>query len=517
MMKNASETFNAGNQYEILLQHADAKYESKQYQKAESVYRHALQIRKDGLKHGAKNSAASFSKLPSEADVKFRIHLCCSAIGNIDSAISILESIPAKLRTAKIHYALARLYHGQGQDRPAIISYKEVLKKCPLAIDVILDLITLGENTNDVFSMISNSFQGSEWILSLIKAHSLLQNKEYQKSLSTFENLNRKSVIAGDVRLLCSLAQVCTRTGSNEAAIQYYQSARNADSFLLDGMDVYSYLLHEEEEYTKLESVASQLFSISELHPAPWVALGYRALFKRECKKAIYLAVQATKINPLCVQAIILKGTALRSVDEVKDALAHFRMAMRIDPNRFVCYTELVGTYLPLNRINEAMAAAHSALKTIGFRPNCLVLCASVHMWDPNSKDKALNYVDKALSIEPNNRYAIAVKANVLFKKKRYDDAIKFLTECLENYSSSPMHTILGNCYLEKKWLGKAVDHYTIALSLNPSNKEAEEGLTKVNSTQMGNTFDEDENLDSGQNSTTNEAEGDADSDMFTE
>lgn len=63
----------------------------------------------------------------------------------------------------------------------------------------------------------------------------------------------------------------------------------------------YAFLLHEEKELGKLDKLATDLFYITETHPATWVALGYRALSRHEYKKAIYLAVQATKLNQLCL------------------------------------------------------------------------------------------------------------------------------------------------------------------------------------------------------------------------
>lgn len=53
---------------------------------------------------------------------------------------------------------------------------------------------------------------------------------------------------------------------------------------------------------------------------------------------------------------------------------------------RFVCYKELVDTYLSMMRQTDAMVAAQSALKTIGAQPNCLVLCAKVQMNAENAK-----------------------------------------------------------------------------------------------------------------------------------
>lgn len=56
------------------------------------------------------------------------------------------------------------------------MSYKEVLKKCPFAIDVILNLVALGESPIDFLPLLSNATQSLDWLLTLIKANSFLLN-----------------------------------------------------------------------------------------------------------------------------------------------------------------------------------------------------------------------------------------------------------------------------------------------------------------------------------------------------
>ena len=48
--------------------------------------------------------------------------------------MSTLQSIPAKQRTAKVHMALGKLFHDQGNCRAAIGAYKEVLRVSVLSI-----------------------------------------------------------------------------------------------------------------------------------------------------------------------------------------------------------------------------------------------------------------------------------------------------------------------------------------------------------------------------------------------
>jgi len=62
------------------------------------------------------------------ADIKYQIHVCHVNLKQNHQAIVVLQSIPGKLRNAKINMALAKLYQQGGMERSAITSYKEVLR-----------------------------------------------------------------------------------------------------------------------------------------------------------------------------------------------------------------------------------------------------------------------------------------------------------------------------------------------------------------------------------------------------
>jgi hypothetical protein len=63
-----------------------------------------------------------------DADIKYQIHVCHVNLKQNHQAIVVLQSIPGKLRNAKINMALAKLYQQGGMERSAITSYKEVLR-----------------------------------------------------------------------------------------------------------------------------------------------------------------------------------------------------------------------------------------------------------------------------------------------------------------------------------------------------------------------------------------------------
>ena len=61
-------------------------------------------------------------------DLKYKLYLCNVRCNKPLEALSMLQSIPAKQRTARINMALGKLYLENGMERAAVTSFKEVLR-----------------------------------------------------------------------------------------------------------------------------------------------------------------------------------------------------------------------------------------------------------------------------------------------------------------------------------------------------------------------------------------------------
>nr|CAB3221523.1 anaphase-promoting complex subunit 7 [Phallusia mammillata] len=492
------------NQCEVYGYHADTLYENREFQKAESVYRKALSSFKSIPKTTSKTTLVTSNI--SEITLKNKIYQCCSKLNNESGALAILESIPQKQRPPKVSLGLAKLYQKREMDRPAITCYKEVLKRCPLALDCAIELLNLGEHPNVVISLVSVGCN-FDWLPSYIKAHALMVNKEYAKSVAAYEALVKRPTIVSNPSLLCDLATAYCRVGNYRSGIQTFRTLHLQDPRWIKGMDLYAYLLCEDERSSELENLAMQLFTVSEIHPEPWVAMGYNAQSKGDYTKAVYLAARATELDITCIQALLLKGVSLRMLGEVKIAITHFRQALKLAPRRLECYVEIVGCFLQEKRINEALTVSKNAIRVVGPLPNALVLQAGAMLPD-KAYDRAIKLAERALSIEPNHQPAIEMLSTIAQKRHRYNDAIKFLRNAIQLHGSSNLHTMLADCYFNTSKFSDAVDHYNLALSLNPNNKEAKEGLKKVHGFEQSAAFETDQDEENAPFETAEDEEG---------
>lgn len=183
-------------------------------------------------------------------------------------------------------------------------------------------------------------------------------------------------------------------------------------------MDVYGYLLAREGRLEDVENLGCRLFNISDQHAEPWVVSGCHSFYSKRYSRALYLGAKAIQLNSNSVQALLLKGAALRNMGRVQEAIIHFREAIRLAPCRLDCYEGLIECYLASNSIREAMVMANNVYKTLGANAQTLTLLATVCLEDPVTQEKAKTLLDKALTQRPDYIKAVVKKQNCLAENR---------------------------------------------------------------------------------------------------
>ncbi|XP_072022277.1 anaphase-promoting complex subunit 7-like [Amphiura filiformis] len=486
------ELLTPSEKYQLQVYYADALFEQQEYKKAELLYRRALQLKKVLLKskvkggshsHSSSQQQSSADGLPSELDVKFRIYECNYHLKSYREAIAVLESIPAKQRKPNVNMALAKLYQHFGMERSATTGFKEVLKQCPLALEAVLGLLSLGVKGTEVAALTINSLPNAsnlEWLTFWLKGHAYSASKDYAKAVSTFKSLETGSVLRENINVLCCLAENHFLSGDLANAALVYKRVHALDPLYLKGMDVYAYLLAKENS-KDLQNLANELMSVTDKRPEPWIAMGYYcSKTPAKATRAVYFAQRAFQLDPRNVQCLLLKGNVLKDMNKIPEALLHFREAVRTAPHRFETHQGVVECYVKQGRVREAMSTASNACKVLGQTPRPLTLLGSVLAKDSLSVEKAKTMLEKALAIESTYLDAVYLLADIHQEEKSYTKAIDLLRQQLQNQSTARLHQILADCLAANNELQEALDQYSIALTLDPTNKKALEGMQKV-------------------------------------
>ncbi|PKU33148.1 anaphase-promoting complex subunit 7 [Limosa lapponica baueri] len=472
MSGNNPELFSPSQKYQLLVYHADSLFHDKEYRNA---------------------------CLPSEIEVKYKMAECYTMLKQDKDAIAILDGIPSRQRTPKINMMLANLYKKAGQERSSVTSYKEVLRQCPLALDAILGLLSLSVKGAEVASMTINVIQSIpnlDWLSVWIKAYAFVHTGDNTRAINTICSLEKKSLLRDNVDLLGSLADLYFRAGDNKNSILKFEQAQMLDPYLIKGMDVYGYLLAREGRLEDVENLGCRLFNISDQHAEPWVVSGCHSFYSKRYSRALYLGAKAIQLNSNSVQALLLKGAALRNMGRVQEAIIHFREAIRLAPCRLDCYEGLIECYLASSSIREAMVMANNVYKTLGANAQTLTLLATVCLEDPVTQEKAKTLLDKALTQRPDYIKAVVKKAELLSREQKYEDGIALLRNALANQSDCVLHRILGDFLVAVNEYQEAMDQYSIALSLDPNDQKSLEGMQKMEKEESPTDATQEEDVD---------------------
>ncbi|KAJ9580300.1 hypothetical protein L9F63_004040, partial [Diploptera punctata] len=471
--------------FQTFVYYGDSLFYLGQYRKAEVMYRKALQYKKSLLKSkGTAKPQENQKELMPDIDIKYQIHVCHIHLKQNHQAILVLQSIPGKLRNAKINMALAKLYQQGGMERSAITCYKEVLRECPLALEAAEGLLSLGVKGIEVNALVSegmSSFGNMEWLSSWIKAHSHLHNREYSQAVTTFRQLDDRGTLRDNLNLLVAMGESYYYSGDRKNALIVLQRAHSLDPHMQRGLDVLAALLAKERKHKELEKLISPpSITVSEYGPETWIAMAYLLYVSKKNSKAVYFAQKACYLSPRNVEALILKGGILMDLKKFQDAVVHFREAMQVSPHRYEPHRGLVDCYILMHRLREALTIASNACKQLGQTPRALTLYASVLMKDPVTVCKAKSILEKALAQDEMYLPAVYLLAEIYEQEMALDSAIALLEKQVELQPTCKLHQMLGDLLARVHEEEKALDHYSIALNLDPNNRRALEGMHRI-------------------------------------
>ncbi|XP_071946347.1 anaphase-promoting complex subunit 7-like [Antedon mediterranea] len=482
-----TELLTPSEKYQVLVYYAGSLYEEEEYKRAEAYYRRAFHLKKSLNRCKGKSSqplSSSEAGLPTDLDIKYRLYQCNYKLKNFSEAKAVLESIPAKQRSAKVNLALAKLYQRTGTERSAATAFKEVLRQCPLALEAAQGLLALGVKGAEVESLTINSFnitQSVDWLNFWVRGHAFGAAKEYSKAIATFKNLETTSVLKENINVLSSLAEYHFLSGDMKNAIIIYSRVHSLEPLFLKGMDIYASILAAKKEVKQLQNLSTDLISVTEKSPESWIAMGYYcAASGNKATRAVYFAQRAFQLDQRNVQALLLKGSVLKEIGKTQDALLHYREAVRLAPNRFEAHKGVVECLMKAGRIREAITTATNTCKVLGNTARCITLVAAVLSKDRLSKDKAKTMLERALTLDSTFLEATYILTELYMEERNFDAAMALLRKHLFHISTCRLHQMLGDCLAASNEHIDAIDQYNIALSLDNKNKKARDGLERV-------------------------------------
>lgn len=481
-----------------LIYYAESLFHMSEYREAEGVYRQALQAKRMLPKTkspASKQVSETPSDIFSEVEIKYKTAKCLIEIKRFRDAIVMLQSLTIKQRSAapKISMLLSRLYHGHGHERSAIGTYKEVLKDCPLAFEAIEGLLALGTNGIEVNTLVLSVHPTLEaqcnWIISWIKAHSHIHSRKYTEAIQTLRSIESNTALSNYHQLLVLIGECYYHNGEYENAYSYLKRAHSLYPHMKNGIQILAILMAKKKKINDLEKMIAPTSTFPyEYSSEMWFVMAQYLYSTAKYDKAVYFVQKACFLNPKNAEALILKAEILLQLKKPSEAIAHLRFAQQFAPYRYEVHRCLVDTYINMNRLREAQAQGMKALKSIGETPRLLVLLGRTYLKDDNTRAKAKTLFQKALEINENYLPAVYLLAELYQQENDVTNCMKLLKKHTLLTQNCKLHAMLGDLLSNDKDHSGALEHYTIALNLDPTNRCAMAGLLAMGQSSSSGT-----------------------------
>ena len=386
-------------------------------------------------------------------------------------------------------------------------------------------------------------------------AHSTLHRNQLSSSLQHFTQLS--SQFPHHPYLLLQKAHVQQELGHILASEQNYQRVRALDSHWMEGMDKYAHLLFQlrmsrknafmlqqggfvHYQYSghggrdKMENdsvtcgvedtlgqLSADLLDIDDKKPEPWVCLSLYHLARDDHDKSIAFVDKAISINQQHSYAHYLRGSILLASHRPDHAVVSFFRANDLQRD-IPSYEGLVESYLAAEKFKEAICTAKEAISSAPRDARAITLVGLALSQAPASqqhgegKERAKRALKRALALDPGAPRPLFALVDLHASEGNFDTCVKLLRDAMEggksdmSDSTSPAatsHTVTWNkehgdviqakmaeIYTLSESYTEALECYHVAISMNPQNGLAIQGLERLEKIMRG--VDPDEEMD---------------------
>jgi anaphase-promoting complex subunit 7 len=388
------------------------------------------------------------------------------------------------------------------------------------------------------------------------QAHSTLNRNQLPASLELFNGLSSK--FPHHPHLILHKAQIQQELGHILASEQNYQRVRTLDMHWVAGLDKYAHLLFQlrmsrknafmlkqggylHYQYSchggrekmendsmscgvedELGQLSADLLDIDSNKPEPWVCLSLYHLARDENEKSITFVEKAISINQQHQYAHYLRGSILLASQRPDHAVVSFFRANDLQRD-IPSYEGLVESYLAADKFKEAICTAKEAISSSPRDARAITLVGLALSQAPAShqngegKDRAKRALKLAMSLDPGAPRPLFALVDIYASERSYDTCVKLLKDAIEgskandlSNSTSPaaashmatwnkehrdvIFSKLGEIHTLSEHYTEALECYHVAISMNPQNGLAMQGLERLEKIMRG--VDPDEEMD---------------------
>lgn len=199
----------------------------------------------------------------------------------------------------------------------------------------------------------------------------------------------------------------------------------------------------------------------------------------------------AIELNPEYVNAWNNRGLLRARAGDYENAALDFTQAMMIDPLNPKYYEHRQDVYRRLGDFQrvvgdndkiEWLIEYHQLTADIAAasKPTMELVRRAEHYVRVENFDKALDDLNRAITIDPASVDALLSRANVQLQQKAYSDAVTDAQTAVAVTSKVEAYSILGDAFLGLKDYDRAIENYNRAKRIDTNVAEAYYGYSKV-------------------------------------
>ena len=265
--------------------------------------------------------------------------------------------------------------------------------------------------------------------------------------------------------------------GKYKEAENYYNKALQRDPSHLEGLEYLSSALWHLKDQFQCCNLSHHVLEQSLFCPETWIVVGNCFSLQKEHEVAIKFFNRATQINPSCAYAYTLTGHEYVANESYDLAETCYKTALKFDNRSYNAWWGLGQIQFKKQNFSEAIKNFKKALKINS-------KSALLHFYIANTyscnKDfnKALDYLKNAEKLDENNPMFKYQISNILIYLKEYDKALSILNQLNQKMpKEAPIHIAFGKIYQAKNDIQKALEHYNIAIDLDPKDSNLARSL----------------------------------------
>ncbi|XP_031634063.1 cell division cycle protein 27 homolog isoform X2 [Contarinia nasturtii] len=353
----------------------------------------------------------------------------------------------------------------------------------------IMNTKTVNNTQNVAKQILIMRKQSAEGLMSLMRilADGYLQMSQFNciEAIEAFNSIPYHHLMSTGVQSM--IAKAYHEKHDYKMAAQIFMEIHRKEPNRLEMMEIYSTVLWHLQREVELSALAQDLKAQDYLSPITWCVLGNCFSLQKEHESATKCFERAVQVDPDFTYSYTLLGHELIITEELDKAMSCFRTAIVKDPRHYNAWYGMASIYSKQERHHLAEYHFKEALK-INPKWSVMMVHIAVTQFNLNKTEQALETLNAAIAIDPNNPLCKFHRGSIYFQCGRYVDALKELEQLKHTVpKESVVFYIVGKIHKKMGNVDLSLMNYSWATDLDPkgANNQVKEAFDGQNNSTM--------------------------------